>query len=487
MKTNILNNLYQYFILNSKCSSKNHFGKPIYFCSQESCNKGYICSQCLKEDTEHFSQHVKNFIALDTKKNFFNFFALNNLDTNSYDNNDFDFNINYLKKSENYKHKKIITEAKYFYEYIKEYIENNFNNNSKNNFVENKNLIEEYITNEKEKERKINDFINNKINSFIKKDDKHKIIELIEQIKPYINCLNEKNKTKELRQKNKLEKIDSLLNDELKKIIEKCIKIFTEPENDDINLELNNLNMNDNLNTIEKNRSFYEGSINNISCIKTESNIEQEENEPKNNINTNYKNIIKNPNVIKQPSINDSFFKNIEEEYDNKNIENEVKISINKLPFNNYEFQQREKIFFNNKEKENSIHDNLYNDNLYLNPTISAANNFQFYNNNDLVNDLEIKLNKIHNNNLLNNYLKKSNMISQKSNNSVINISINNFQRKNSSNNFNNIKINNIYKSQREKRNNKSNLYDEDKLNIKTKNNISRLNKIRNQIGKLIN
>ena len=277
------------------------------------------------------------------------------------------------------------------------------------------------------------------------------------------------------------------MNDELKKIIEKCIKIFTEPENDDINLELNNLNMNDNLNTIEKNRSFYEGSINNISCIKTESNIEQEENEPKNNINTNYKNIIKNPNIIKQPSINDSFFKNIEEEYDNKNIENEVKISINKLPFNNYEFQQREKIFFNNKEKENSIHDNLYNDNLYLNPTISAANNFQFYNNNDLVNDLEIKLNKIHNNNLLNNYLKKSNMISQKSNNSVINISINNFQRKNSSNNFNNIKINNIYKSQREKRNNKSNLYDEDKLNIKTKNNISRLNKIRNQIGKLIN
>ena len=487
MKTNILNNLYQYFILNSKCSSKNHFGKPIYFCSQESCNKGYICSQCLKEDTEHFSQHVKNFIALDTKKNFFNFFALNNLDTNSYDNNDFDFNINYLKKSENFKHKKIITEAKYFYEYIKEYIENNFNNNSKNNFVENKNLIEEYITNEKEKERKINDFINNKINSFIKKDDKHKIIELIEQIKPYINCLNEKNKTKELRQKNKLEKIDSLLNDELKKIIEKCIKIFTEPENDDINLELNNLNMNDNLNTIEKNRSFYEGSINNISCIKTESNIEQEENEPKNNINTNYKNIIKNPNIIKQPSINDSFFKNIEEEYDNKNIENEVKISINKLPFNNYEFQQREKIFFNNKEKENSIHDNLYNDNLYLNPTISAANNFQFYNNNDLVNDLEIKLNKIHNNNLLNNYLKKSNMISQKSNNSVINISINNFQRKNSSNNFNNIKINNIYKSQREKRNNKSNLYDEDKLNIKTKNNISRLNKLKEQIDKLIN
>ena len=69
----------------------------------------------------------------------------------------------------------------------------------------------------------------------------------------------------------------------------------------------------------------------------------------------------------------------------------------------------------------------------------------------------------------------------------MINISINNFHRKTNSNNLNNIKINNIYKSQREKRNNKSGLYDEDKLNIKTKNNINRLNKIRNQIGKLIN
>ena len=487
MKSNIFTNLYQYFIHNSKCSSKNHFGKPIYFCTEESCNKGYICSQCLTEDTEHFSQHVKNFIALDTKKNFLNFFALNNLDANSYEN-DFEFNLNYLKKSEKFKNNKKITEARNFYEYLKEYMDNIFIDIRKNNFMENKNLIDEYITNEKEKEIKINEFINNKINSFIKRDDKHKIVELIEQIKPYINYLNEKNKTKELKQKNKLEKIDSLLNDELHKIIEKCIKIFTEPENDDINLELNNININDNLNTIEKNRSFYEGSINNISCIKTESNLEPEEIEPKNKINANYKNIIKDSNIIKQHSINDSFFKKIEEEYDNKNIENEVKISINKSPFNHYEFQQKEKIVLNNKEKENSINDDIYNNNFYRIPTISAANDFQFYNNNnDLVNDLEIKLNKIHNNYLLNNYIKKSNLISQKSNNSVINISINNFHRKTNSNNLNNIKINNIYKSQREKRNNKSGLYDEDKLNIKTKNNINRLNKIRNQIGELIN
>jgi len=484
MKSNIFTNLYQYFILNSKCHSKNHYGIPIYFCSHESCDKGYICSQCLTEDTEHFSQHVKNFIALDTKKNFFNFFGIENLDINLYD---FEYNINYIKNSENLKHNKKIKDARNLYEYIKENIKNIFNDNTKNNFFENKNLIEKYLANEKEKEIKINEFIYNKINSFIKNNNKHKIIELIEEVKPYLNFLKEKNKTKESKEKNKLEKINSIINEELTKIIIKCINIFTEPENDDMNIDINNLNIKDYANTLEKNKSFYEGSINNISCIKTESNLEPEESESK--INTNNKNNIIIPNTIRHSSINDSFFKKIEEEYDNKSSENDIKNSINKLPFSNDEFQQREKNLLNNKEKENLIYDDIYNNNIYLKPTISAANNFQFYNNNnDLVNELEIKLKKIHNNNLLNHYIKRNNMNSPKTNNSVINISINNFQRKNSSNNISNININNIYKSQRERRNNNNIFHDDDnKLDIKTKNNINRLNKIRNQIGKLIN
>ena len=79
---NIFTNLYQFFILNSKCISSEHHGTPIYFCSEQNCNKYYICSQCLTEDTEHFSQHVKYFIALDNKKNFFNYFDINFFDNN---------------------------------------------------------------------------------------------------------------------------------------------------------------------------------------------------------------------------------------------------------------------------------------------------------------------------------------------------------------------------------------------------------------------
>ena len=215
---NIFTNLYQFFILNSKCISKEHHGTPIYFCSEQNCNKNYICSQCLTEDTEHFSQHVKYFIALDNKKNFFNYFDINFFDNNI---NDYEININDIKNLKNILSNKKINNSKNFYDYIKEYINNAFNEAIQNNFLNEKNIIEKYITKEKDKNNKINEFINNKIMEFIKKNEKKKINELIQKIKPYINYINYKEK-----EKIKFEKINLLLNEELKKLIEKCINIF---------------------------------------------------------------------------------------------------------------------------------------------------------------------------------------------------------------------------------------------------------------------
>ena len=371
MKSNIFTNLYQYFILNSKCPSKNHFGTSIYFCSEQSCNKGYICSQCLKEDTEHFSQHVKYFIPLDSKKNFFSCLGLENSDINI---NDFDYN--YLKNPKILCQNKKICDGNNFYENIKEYIMNIFNDNTKNNFFENKNIIENYIVKNKEKEKKLNEFINNKINGFINKNDKYKINELIEQIKPYVNYLNEKNKKKEFNEKNKSEKIISFLNEEIPKLITQCINIYTEPEKDEINIEFDKLK--ETINTPEKNNSFYEGSINNISCIKMENNFEPEEFESKININVNN---VNNQNIIKLSSLNDSFFKKIEDDSENKIDETRIKNKINKLPFNNYEYQQKENLIFNNREKEKSKFDGFFN-NIPEKATIAEPNNFQYYNSN---------------------------------------------------------------------------------------------------------
>ena len=474
MKSNIFTNLYQYFILNSKCPSKNHFGTSIYFCSEQSCNKGYICSQCLKEDTEHFSQHVKYFIPLDSKKNFFSCLGLENSDINI---NDFDFN--YLKNPKILSQNKKICDGNNFYENIKEYIMNIFSDNTKNNFFENKNIIENYIVKNKEKEKKLNEFINNKINGFINKNDKYKINELIEQIKPYVNYLNEKNKTKEFNEKNKSEKIISFLNEEIPKLITQCINIYTEPEKDEINIEFDKLK--ETINTPEKNNSFYEGSINNISCIKMENNFEPEEFESKININVNN---VNNQNIIKLSSLNDSFFKKIEDDSENKIDETRIKNKINKLPFNNYEYQQKENLLFNNREKEKSKFDGFFN-NIPEKATIAEPNNFQYYNSNtDLISELEIKLNRIHNKDSFNNFLK-INTPKSNNNKSAINISINNFQKRNS-NNINNININNIYQSQRERKDNNIIINEDDNLNKKTKNNIIRLNKLKQQIGNLI-
>jgi len=454
MNSNIFTNLYQCFIQNSKCISKEHHGMPIYFCSEENCNKYYICSQCLTEDTEHFSQHVKYFIALDTKKNFFNFFDINHLEKST---NEFD--INNLRNKKNISFNKKINNSKNFFGCVKEYINSIFIDLAQKQ----NNMIENFITKEKEKCDKINEFISNKINEFIAKNEKKKINELMQRIKPYINYVNYlKNNNKE---KIKLDKINSLINEELKTLIEKCINIYIEPdkENFDLNLnEMKEIKEIENTST-KKDKSFYEGSINNISCI----NNDNEEIESKININ--------NQNTIKYSSINDSFFKNIEEDSDKNDKEfNVMKNNINKLPFNNYEFQKKQKLSNLNLIYE---HDDIYK---YIpsKPTITAANNFQYYNsNNDLLNELEIKLNQIHNKDSLRNYLN---------NKSAINISINNFHKKN--NNINNININNIYQSQREKKDINFNIINEgDKLNIKTKNNINRLNKLKEQIDKLIN
>ena len=180
--------------------------------------------------------------------------------------------------------------------------------------------------------------------------------------------------------------------------------------------------------------------------IKTENNIEQEEFITKSNNN-----------------LNNSFFKKIEQENDINSINsnsNKIRPSVNKLPFNIYEFQKREKNILNN------INSNILN--ISPKSNIAAANNFQFYSNNDIINELEIKLNQMHNKD------------------SAINISINNFQRKNN-NNINNINIKNIYKTERQIYNSNNKKYEgENKLHIKTKNNLNRLNKIREQIGNII-
>ena len=427
MKKNCFDLLYQYFTKNAKCSETNHYGVPIYYCSQNNCNKGYICSQCLTEDPEHFSNHVKHFITLDTRKNFFKFLEI------PIDNIEESFTSNFIINSRNKLfNKDKINDVNSFYEYIKNQIIYAVNNTQKNNLIRNENLLSDYYNTKKGIKNKNNEYINNKIKEFIKKDDRHKIISLMNDIKPYLD-----KKDNKITEKDKLKSINNIINEEIPKVIEKCLNILchidsieennyneinlnnnksnievidskeenndnsdkkseekkismnmnneqviNEKENNDekekdniknvdsnkmkgnkiiniindinpikndiniLNIELNN----NNNNIIDNHKSFYEGSINNISSIKTESNYETEEFESKininmnmNNININKNNINKSPSprskkniLIRHPSVNDDPFFNNNKELSIIDKENEKKNNINKIPFNNY-------------------------------------------------------------------------------------------------------------------------------------------------------
>ena len=599
MKKNCFDLLYQYFTKNAKCSETNHYGVPIYYCSHNSCNKGYICSQCLTEDPEHFSNHVKHFITLDSRKNFFKFLEI------PIDNIEESFTSNFMINSRSKLfNKDKINDVNSFYEYIKSQIVTIINNNQKNNLIRNENLLSDYYSKKKGIKNKNNEYINNTIKEFIKKDDKHKIINLMNDIKPYFE-----KKENKITEKDKLNNINNIIEEEIPKIIEKCLNILCQLDNNEnngennnnneINFNLNNnakddnnkiiekrseekinsINLNDeqeikevdinnnnnenkdmenniknfennkaktnkiiniindinpikndinilnielnnnNNNIIDNHKSFYEGSINNISSIKTESNYETEEFESKININMNMNNIEINnkkninisprkyENLNRHPSVNDPFFNNKELSIIDKETE---KKSINKIPFNNnnyYGFKKKEKSLRNSKGinninlnsnlKENSwIGNNPMKDS---NPTIASANNIQLYskNSNNIINDLEIKLNQIHHkepdyNNLIGNYLKVNNGINninndkiiKESNQFIIDIKKNNYgvnQQRNNTKSTINISIGNY-----QKKNNNNYLSEPDKLNVKTKENLNRLDKIRDQIGKLL-
>jgi hypothetical protein len=238
MKKNCFDLLYQYFTKNAKCSETNHYGTPIYYCSHDSCNKGYICSQCLTEDPEHFSNHVKHFITLDTRKNFFKFLEI------PIDNIEESFTTNFMINSRNKLfNKDKINDVNSFYEYIRNQIIYAVNNNQKNNLIRNENMLSDYYNTKNGIKNKNNEYINNAIKEFIKKNERHKIINLMNDIKPYLE-----RKDNKITEKDKLNSINNIIDEEIPKIIEKCLNIlcqFKTSSSDENNY--NEINSNNNI------------------------------------------------------------------------------------------------------------------------------------------------------------------------------------------------------------------------------------------------
>lgn len=60
--------LFNMFHKDTKCSL--HSLDPLFYCTNDNCSDDYICSKCLNEKEDHYSQHSNMLIPIDTQEKF---------------------------------------------------------------------------------------------------------------------------------------------------------------------------------------------------------------------------------------------------------------------------------------------------------------------------------------------------------------------------------------------------------------------------------
>ena len=195
-----LTKLYDYFHNdNSKC--KAHQSNSIYFCSEVSCNLGYICSECLIENAFHFSQHLHYLVPIDEKRKFFKYlkFPIDNI----------------VKELSTTQKKKV--DLNCFYENLKDKIIDLINKHKEQNANEIQEKLNE-INNDSGDENP-NEIFESQITSFINKNNKHDIQTLIKNLEGEIKKINDRNKQATYE-------FDSQLDNQINELIDTNILAF---------------------------------------------------------------------------------------------------------------------------------------------------------------------------------------------------------------------------------------------------------------------
>ncbi len=257
-----LNNLYEFFIKNSLCSS--HKSLSIYFCSDLNCKLGYICSECLIQNPNHFQKHLAYLIPVENKEKFFK----------------------YLK----FPVKKIINEISIekneiniekFYDEIKIKITNLIDKHKIQKGFEIQNLINKFYSKENVN---LNEEFNNKIKKFIENGNKHEIQTFIKSLENIIREMNEKENVKKLNDDIEND-IESIINKNLKSYYNLNEFMNNENKIDENKIETNENKNNENLNEIN-NENLNQNKI--INKNKTTNNLNNNEINNENNNDFNF-------------------------------------------------------------------------------------------------------------------------------------------------------------------------------------------------------
>ena len=294
-----LTKLYDYFHNdNAKCNA--HQSNSIYFCSEVSCNLGYICSECLIENAVHFSQHLHYLVPIDEKKKFFKYlkFPIDNI----------------VKELSTTQKKKV--DLNCFYESLKDRIINLINQHKEQNANEIQEKLNE-INNDSEDENP-NELFESQITSFINKNNKHDIQTLIKNLEGDIKKINDRNKKATYE-------FDSQLDNQINELIDTNILAFYNldgPKQNNNNININNNNINNNNNNNNKYELKFDfASIDNGNGQFKKKLPTIEEEEP---IDENKTSI--NPNIIKLKEVLET---NNQEE--NKESESKIKSRLEVL------------------------------------------------------------------------------------------------------------------------------------------------------------
>jgi len=324
---NNLNKLYDFFhIKDSICSS--HKSPAIYFCSDMNCKLGYICSECLIQNPNHFQKHLAYLIPVDDKEKFFKYlkFPVKTV-------------INEISNSKNEKTDINIDE---FYNVIKTKINNLIDKHKLEKGFEIQNLINKYCYS-KEHINLAEEF-NNKILKFIEIGNKHEIQTFIKSLENIIReiCTEKENN-------NKKKELDNDIDIDIESIINKNLKNYYNLD-ELMNKKNNNINENKNNNN-ESNKN-----INNVNNIEDKNvldnkfssilkNYTPNKNENKNNINDNDFNF--EFNIFSKTNDN-----NIK---DNGYVKNEILNSQNKKGFTSPKLDKiKEELNENEEIQENN-------------------------------------------------------------------------------------------------------------------------------------
>ena len=213
-----LSNLYKY--MRGNCNYSNHSGIAIYFCIEKECSNKYLCSECMIENPNHFTSHIKYFVPLDNKNKFCKFFDLNKI---LHKENDLGEVISDNNNLEQYK--EILIK---FFGKLKEIILNEMElliSNNIDTYLKNheEGIKEREKLNHKNSQNKISISISNQIDEFINKNDKEKFSELCSKLTESVKVENEISQDEECLLINNIKFNNQSINKKLNEIIEENI------------------------------------------------------------------------------------------------------------------------------------------------------------------------------------------------------------------------------------------------------------------------